>query len=126
MLRQLARQALCQRSGRHAWPVTALAGCAASECCNFAAGANTFHRAPKRLPATDKAASKVVVKDILEDRLASPPGKQADPTWVPVRHESGKVYYWNKKTGANRAAELAIFLCGSRSICRHARGCVLR
>lgn len=101
MLRQLARQALSRHSVGHAAALTALAGCTAGQSCGFAAGTKGFRRAPKRPPASDSAASEVVLNPTSEDGLANPQKEQAEPTWVPVRHESGKIYYWNRKTGAS-------------------------
>ena len=127
MLCQLARQALSRRLAGGTAALAAPADCASGQSCGTAAGAKGFRRAPKRPPASDNAASEVVLKPTSEDGLASPQKEQAEPTWVPVRHESGKVYYWNKKTGASElAGERACLLCESRSTCRRACRCVLR
>ena len=107
MLRQLARQALSRRSRGPAAALTALAGCTTIQSCGFAAGAKGFRRPPKRPLASDKAASEAVLRPTSGDGLANPSGEQAEPTWVPVRHKSGRIYYWNKRTGASRAAEPA-------------------
>ena len=123
MLRQLATQAVSRSLRGRVTALTALAGSLGQSCC-FGAGAKGFRRAPKQPPASEKAASEVVLKQTLEDGLANSSGEQPEPTWVPVRHKGGKVYYWNKKTGASELpglqvcfAEVAAFAGMHAAVC---------
>ncbi|KAK9834854.1 hypothetical protein WJX81_003925 [Elliptochloris bilobata] len=56
------------------------------------------HATPRSSPAPANAVSdSKPVPAPPVDSLTSAPREQ--PEWVPVRHESGQVYYWNKNTG---------------------------
>jgi len=85
----------------------------ATQCCSFAAGAHKPRRRHREEPAGSAAApeQRIVPGSPgggLAERPAGALARAQQEEWTPVRHESGQVYYWNKRTGK----------CFGISVCR--------
>ena len=74
----------------------------------LAIGTPGYRRRPKGDESNDKATSDVQPVSSPQTSSLAASAKTGDE-WTPVQHESGEVYYWNKKTGQSPyAAVLAL------------------